>query len=164
VAVEIVFEAHSLATDNRGGHGRGLVGWQLSERGRALATELGRRRRTDGIAVVVASDLGRAVETVQLGWLIRHSGPAGRLAACMRRRGLERLPPPDHRSGRHPTGSAIAVFGIPSAASSTIRARGAHPARTDDHLRRASSSRFHHAAPTPAQAIRSPPIVQAQQP
>jgi hypothetical protein len=31
-----------------------------------------------------------------------------------------------------PTSSAIAVFDIPSAASSTIRARYAKPARTDD--------------------------------
>lgn len=41
-----------------------------------------------------------------------------------------------------PAFSAIAVFATPSAASSTIRARCARPARTDvDRVNRASSSR-----------------------
>jgi 2,3-bisphosphoglycerate-dependent phosphoglycerate mutase len=45
------------------------TGWhdgQLSERGRALAAELGMRRCHDGIAAVFASDLGRAVETAKI--------------------------------------------------------------------------------------------------
>jgi broad specificity phosphatase PhoE len=66
VAVAIVFETHSLTTDNEAGLATGWLDGQLSERGRALAGELGRRRRHDGIAAVFASNLGRAVETVEL--------------------------------------------------------------------------------------------------
>ena len=66
VAVAIVFETHSLTTDNEAGLATGWLDGQLSERGRALASELGRRRRHDGIAAVFASDLGRAVQTVEL--------------------------------------------------------------------------------------------------
>ena len=66
MVVAIVFETHSLTTDNEAGVATGWLDGQLSERGRALAIELGRRRRPDGIAAVFASDLGRAVETVQL--------------------------------------------------------------------------------------------------
>jgi broad specificity phosphatase PhoE len=65
MAVEIVFETHSVTTDNEAGLATGWLDGQLSERGRALATELGRRRRNDAVAVF-ASDLGRAVETVEL--------------------------------------------------------------------------------------------------
>jgi broad specificity phosphatase PhoE len=39
---------------------------QLSEQGMALAAELGRRRRNDGVAAVFSSDLGRAVQTVEV--------------------------------------------------------------------------------------------------
>jgi broad specificity phosphatase PhoE len=66
VAVGIVFETHSLTTDNEAGVATGWLDGQLSERGRALAGELGRRRRHAGIAAVFASDLGRAVQTVEL--------------------------------------------------------------------------------------------------
>jgi broad specificity phosphatase PhoE len=66
MAVEIVFETHSLTTDNEAGVATGWLDSRLSERGRVLATELGRRRRDDGITAVFASDLGRAVETVEL--------------------------------------------------------------------------------------------------
>jgi broad specificity phosphatase PhoE len=66
MAVDIVFEAHSLTTDNEAGVATGWLEGQLSEHGRVLATELGRRRRHDGIAAVFTSDLGRAVETVEL--------------------------------------------------------------------------------------------------
>jgi broad specificity phosphatase PhoE len=66
VAVEIVFEAHSVTTDNEAGVATGWLSGQLSERGRALASELGRRRRNDGVASVFASDLGRAVQTVEI--------------------------------------------------------------------------------------------------
>jgi broad specificity phosphatase PhoE len=66
VAVGIVFETHSLTTDNEAGVATGWLDGQLSERGRALARELGRRRRRDGVAAIFASDLGRAVETVEL--------------------------------------------------------------------------------------------------
>jgi 2,3-bisphosphoglycerate-dependent phosphoglycerate mutase len=66
MAVEVVFETHSVTTDNQAGVATGWLDGRLSERGRALATELGRRRRDDGVAAVFASDLGRAVETVEL--------------------------------------------------------------------------------------------------
>lgn len=66
VAVAIVFETHSLSTDNEAGLATGWLDGRLSERGKVLAGELGRRRRHDGIAAVFASDLGRAVETVEL--------------------------------------------------------------------------------------------------
>jgi broad specificity phosphatase PhoE len=66
VAVAIVFETHSLTTDNEAGVATGWLDGQLSERGKVLAAELGRRRRHDGIAAVFASDLGRAVETVEV--------------------------------------------------------------------------------------------------
>lgn len=45
---------------------RCATGWlpgRLSERGRRQATELGARRRADGIAAVFTSDLARSVET-----------------------------------------------------------------------------------------------------
>jgi broad specificity phosphatase PhoE len=66
MAVDIVFETHSMTTDNEAGVATGWFDGRLSERGRMLAKELGRRRRNDGVAAVFASDLGRAVETVKL--------------------------------------------------------------------------------------------------
>jgi broad specificity phosphatase PhoE len=66
VAVAIVLETHSVTTDNEAGVATGWLDGRLSERGRIRATELGRRRRNDGVAAVFASDLGRAVETVEL--------------------------------------------------------------------------------------------------
>jgi broad specificity phosphatase PhoE len=66
VTVAIVFETHSVTTDNEAGIATGWLDGRLSERGRALAMALGRRRRDDGVAAVFSSDLGRAVDTVQL--------------------------------------------------------------------------------------------------
>jgi broad specificity phosphatase PhoE len=66
VAVEIVFETHSLTVDNETGIATGWHDGRLSERGRALAAELGKRRRDDGIAAVFTSDLGRAIETADI--------------------------------------------------------------------------------------------------
>lgn len=66
MAVAIAFETHSLTTDNEAGVATGWLDGQLSERGRALARELGRRRRHGGVEAVFASDLGRSVETVEL--------------------------------------------------------------------------------------------------
>jgi broad specificity phosphatase PhoE len=66
VAVAVVFETHSLTTDNQAGVATGWLDGQLSQQGRALASELGRRRRNDNLAAVFASDLGRAVQTVEL--------------------------------------------------------------------------------------------------
>jgi broad specificity phosphatase PhoE len=66
VAVEIVFETHSWSTDNDRGIATGWLPGRLSERGRALAADLGHRRRDDRIAAVFTSDLRRAVETAEI--------------------------------------------------------------------------------------------------
>lgn len=66
MTVEIVFETHSWTVDNENGIATGWYDGELSERGRLLAAELGRRRRDDGIAAVYTSDLGRAVQTAQI--------------------------------------------------------------------------------------------------
>jgi broad specificity phosphatase PhoE len=81
-AVALVFETHALTTDNERGVATGWLGGALSRRGRALAAELGLRRRDDGIDEVLCSDLSRAVETagiafaetpipVRLDWRLR---------------------------------------------------------------------------------------------
>jgi broad specificity phosphatase PhoE len=64
--VQLVFETHSLTTDNEQGVATGWLGGRLSDRGRPLATELGARRRDDGIDLVISSDLARAVETARI--------------------------------------------------------------------------------------------------
>jgi broad specificity phosphatase PhoE len=64
--IEIVFETHSISTDNERGLATGWLDGSLSERGRELASELGARRRADGVAAVFTSDLGRAVETAEI--------------------------------------------------------------------------------------------------
>ena len=61
--IEIVFETHSISEDNEQGIATGWNQGKLSERGRALARDLGERRKNDGLAAVFASDLRRAVET-----------------------------------------------------------------------------------------------------
>jgi 2,3-bisphosphoglycerate-dependent phosphoglycerate mutase len=66
MAVEVVYETHSISVDNETGHATGWLPGKLSERGRELAVELGRRRRDDGIATVYTSDLRRAVETAEI--------------------------------------------------------------------------------------------------
>jgi len=62
----LVFETHSLTVDNEQGIATGWLGGRLAPRGRALAAELGRRRRGDGIEAVFTSDLARAVETAEI--------------------------------------------------------------------------------------------------
>ncbi len=64
--VEIVYETHSVTTDNEAGIATGWLPGQLSKRGRELAAELGVRRRNDEIAAVFVSDLRRAVETAEI--------------------------------------------------------------------------------------------------
>ncbi|MGH3134366.1 MAG: histidine phosphatase family protein [Gaiellaceae bacterium] len=66
VSVEIVFETHSISTDNENGIATGWLDGRLSERGRSLARALGERRRRDGLTAVFTSDLARAVETAEL--------------------------------------------------------------------------------------------------
>ena len=64
--VEVVYETHSVTIDNEIGRATGWQPGELSERGRELASDLGRRRRDDGIAMVFCSDLIRAVQTARI--------------------------------------------------------------------------------------------------
>lgn len=66
MAVEIIYETHSLTTDNEAGIATGWLPGQLSEHGRRLAQELGGRHRDGYVAAVFVSDLGRAVETAAI--------------------------------------------------------------------------------------------------
>jgi broad specificity phosphatase PhoE len=100
--IELVYETHSLSTDNEAGVATGWLHGELSERGKALAAELGARRRNDGVSAVFASDRRRAFETSEiafgrtdvpifLDWRLREcdygdvtGGPAERLVALAR--------------------------------------------------------------------------------
>jgi 2,3-bisphosphoglycerate-dependent phosphoglycerate mutase len=66
MAIDIVFETHQWSEDNERGIASGWLPGKLSMRGRADARERGRRRRSEGIAAVFTSDLGRAVETAEI--------------------------------------------------------------------------------------------------
>ena len=66
VSIQLVFETHSISTDNERGMATGWLPGELSETGRRLAAELGQRRRGEPIAAVFTSDLRRALETAQL--------------------------------------------------------------------------------------------------
>lgn len=66
MTVSLVYETHSLTEDNETGHATGWLPGKLSKEGRALAAELGARRRDDGIAAVFVSDLARAAETATI--------------------------------------------------------------------------------------------------
>jgi alpha-ribazole phosphatase/probable phosphoglycerate mutase len=64
--IELVYETHSISTDNEAGIATGWLPGELSATGRELAKTLGERRRDDGLAVVYSSDLRRAVETADI--------------------------------------------------------------------------------------------------
>jgi broad specificity phosphatase PhoE len=66
VAVTIVYETHSITTDNEHGIATGWLPGRLSEAGRDAARELGERRRDDGISAIYVSDLERSLETVRI--------------------------------------------------------------------------------------------------
>jgi broad specificity phosphatase PhoE len=66
MTVDIVYETHSITTDNEAGRATGWLPGELSARGRLLAAELGARRRGDGLAAVFTSDLTRAVQTAEI--------------------------------------------------------------------------------------------------
>jgi 2,3-bisphosphoglycerate-dependent phosphoglycerate mutase len=66
MAVEVVYETHSISVDNEAGRATGWLDGELSERGREAAARLGERRRGDGLVAVYTSDLGRAVETAEI--------------------------------------------------------------------------------------------------
>ncbi len=64
MAVELVYETHSISEDNERGIATGWLPGRLSAEGRRLAAELGARRR--GARVAYCSDLRRAVETAEI--------------------------------------------------------------------------------------------------
>jgi broad specificity phosphatase PhoE len=66
MAIELVYETHSISVDNERGVATGWLPGELSAEGRRLAHTLGERRRDDGIVCVFTSDLGRAVETAEI--------------------------------------------------------------------------------------------------
>lgn len=66
MSVRLVYETHSITTDNEAGIATGWLPGELSERGRTAARELGERRRDDGIDAIFVSDLWRAHETVEI--------------------------------------------------------------------------------------------------
>src|SRR6266536_4063808 len=66
MAVQLVYETHSISVDNERGIATRQLQGELSAEGRRLAGELGERRREDGIACVFTSDLRRAVETAEI--------------------------------------------------------------------------------------------------
>lgn len=66
MGVRLVYETHSITTDNEAGIATGWLPGELSAAGRAAARELGERRRDDGIDAIYVSDLRRAVETVEI--------------------------------------------------------------------------------------------------
>jgi broad specificity phosphatase PhoE len=66
MALQLVYETHSISVDNERGIATGRLPGELSPAGRRLARELGERRRDDGLARVFTSDLRRAVETVEI--------------------------------------------------------------------------------------------------
>lgn len=66
MAVEVVYETHSISVDNETGHATGWLPGELSAAGREAAASLGARRRDDGLTAVYTSDLRRAVETAEI--------------------------------------------------------------------------------------------------
>ncbi|NJC69505.1 histidine phosphatase family protein [Planosporangium thailandense] len=66
MTVQLIYETHSISTDNEAGIATGWLPGELSDRGRDLARELGTRRRADSPAVVFASDLRRAAQTAEI--------------------------------------------------------------------------------------------------
>ena len=66
MVVSLVYETHSTTTDNEAGRCTGWQPGELSAAGVENARELGRRRRDDGVDLVVSSDLHRAVQTVDV--------------------------------------------------------------------------------------------------
>jgi 2,3-bisphosphoglycerate-dependent phosphoglycerate mutase len=66
MSVQVIYETHSTSEDNEQGFATGWLGGTLAPIGRRQARHLGRRRRNDGVDIVIASDLNRAVETAQI--------------------------------------------------------------------------------------------------
>ena len=66
MSIALIFETHSLTTDNEAEIATGWLPGELSSHGRDLARELGERHRDSNVAAVFVSDLARAVETAGL--------------------------------------------------------------------------------------------------
>lgn len=66
MSTQIIYETHSISTDNEAGVATGWLPGRLSEEGRRQARMLGERRRNDRVAAVFVSDLARAVETAEI--------------------------------------------------------------------------------------------------
>ena len=66
MSVGIIYETHSITTDNEAGIATGWLPGHLSAAGRQGARGMGERRRDDGLSVVYVSDLERALETVRI--------------------------------------------------------------------------------------------------
>ena len=82
MAVRLVYETHATTVDNEAGRATGWQPGELSPTGVQNARELGRRRRDDGVDLVVTSDLHRAVQTVDLAF--GGAGPPVRTDARLR--------------------------------------------------------------------------------
>ena len=66
MAVDMVFETHSISLDNERGVATGWLPGELAPIGRQLAAEMGRRRCAEPVDAVFCSDLARAVETATI--------------------------------------------------------------------------------------------------
>jgi len=66
MTITLVYETHSMTLDNEAGRATGWLPGELSEEGLRQAVALGRRRRDDGLDLVITSDLARAVETTRV--------------------------------------------------------------------------------------------------
>jgi len=66
VAIELVFETHSMTVDNEQGRATGWLPGQLSQQGQLQARALGRRRSRDRLTAVFSSDLARAAQTASV--------------------------------------------------------------------------------------------------
>lgn len=66
MAMEVVYETHSITEDNELGLATGWLPGCLSEAGQDQARRLGERRRNDGLAAIFSSDLMRARQTVEM--------------------------------------------------------------------------------------------------
>jgi broad specificity phosphatase PhoE len=62
----VVFETHATSLDNEAGLASGWFDVELSAAGEQQARALGERRRSDGLAMVFASDLARSVRTAEI--------------------------------------------------------------------------------------------------
>ena len=89
MSIKIVFETHALSEDNEGGFATGWLPGRLSERGRANAVKMGRRRRDDGIAAVFTSDLRRSAQAAQILVYPQSGGQAGPLKQERKARSLD---------------------------------------------------------------------------